>query len=205
VYSLCRHPLSDISSVIFNRLREDPKLCMSYFFFNVSNRDETAENVIRVLLRQIVAQLRRVPGEVNAEYSRFQNDPHKVKPSLDTLASLLRSSLQAFSSSPSFILLDAYDEFRNADNDEGQRSDLCSSLSEICRDGSARILITTRPQYRDVLKDTFSESQIVVVKGDLIDVERHLDERMRPLKRLNNELKANIKKAILDANREDAW
>jgi len=126
-------------------------------------------------------------------------------PSLDKFASLLKASLQEFSSSPSFILLDAYDEFRNSGDEEVQRSDLCSSLSEICRGGSARILITTRPQYRDALKDTFSESQIVVVKGDLIDVERHLDERMQPLKRLNNELKANIKKAILDANREDAW
>jgi len=197
--------LTSISSMIFNRLRENPKLGISYFFFNHSNREETAENVIRVLLRQSVAQLPRIPGDVSAEYSRFINDPHRVMPSRKTLATLLISSLKEFSSSPRFILLDAYDEFRNTSDEERQRTELCSLLSAICRSGLARILITTRPQCRQELKDALIGSQIAVVKGDSDDVEKYLDDQIMPLKRLNDELKANIKKTILDANRKEGW
>ena len=197
--------LTSISSMIFNRLRENPKLGISYFFFNHSNREETAENVIRVLLRQSVAQLRRIPEDVSTGYFRFINDPHRMMPSRNTFANLLKTSLKEFSSSPSFILLDAYDEFRNSSDEEGQRTELCSSLCAIYRSGSTRILITTRPQCRQELKDTYSESQIAVVKGDSADIEKYLDDRIQPLKRLNDELKANIKKTILDANREEGW
>ena len=186
-------------------MREDPKLGIAYFFFNHSKRDETAENVIRVLLRQTVAQLRRIPGDVSAQYSRFVNDPHKVMPSLDTFASLLKSSLKEYSSSPNFILIDAYDEFRNTGDEEGERNELCSTLSAISRSGSSRFLITTRPQCRQELQNTFAESPIEVIKGDLADVEKYLDDQKQLNRLKNDELKANIKKTILDANREEAW
>jgi hypothetical protein len=196
----------DLSSLIFHRLRQDPKLGVAYFFFNHSNRDETAERVIRALLAQIVAQSPRIPGEVTAEYSRYINDPHRVPTIRDNFAILLQSSVKQFSStSPVFILIDAYDEFRNSGDEEGQRTQLCSALSEICRDDSARLLITTRPQCRHDLKDFFPLSQIAVVKGDLADVEKYLEGRIQPLKRLNDSLKSTIKETVLEANREEAW
>jgi len=198
-------PCLTCSSAIFNRLRENPTLGISYFFFDDSNRDETAENVIRALLRQILAQLRRIPRDVSAEYSRFKNDPDRMIRSRYTFASLLKSSLEELSSSPSFILLDAYDEFRNKDDEERQRAQLCSTLSAICRSTSAKILITTRPQCRHELKDVFSSSEIAVIKGDLIDVEKYLGDQIQLHKYLHDDLKANIKKTILDANREEAW
>ena len=195
----------DVSSLIFHRLRQDPKLCVAYFFFNHSTRDETAETVIRALLRQVVAQSPKVPVDVTTEYSRYVNDPHKVPTSRAKLASLLKLSLEQFPSSPRFILIDAYDEFRNTSEQGLQTGQLCSDLSEVCGKDLAKILITTRPQCRHELKDTFSDSQIAAVKGDLIDVEKYLDGQIQPLKYLHNDLKSNIKKTILDTNQGEAW
>jgi len=197
--------MPDFSSLIFHRLREDPNLCVAYFFFSHSNPDETAEKVIRALLRQVVAQSPRVPVDVTTEYSRYMNDPHKVPTTRDKFASLLKSSLEQFPSSPCFILIDAYDEFRNTREEERQKIQLCAALSTIGATNLAKILITTRPQCRHELKDTFSDSQIAVVKGDLKDVEKYLDDQLQPLKSLHNDLKSNTKKTILDANREEAW
>jgi hypothetical protein len=195
----------NFSSLIFNRLREDPTLCISYFFFNHSNRDELAENVLRELLRQVLAQLPTIPINVTTEYSRYKNDPHRIMPSQHTFTNLLKSSLEQFSSSLKFILIDAYDEFRNTDDEDSQRINLCSALSKISSDGSTRILMTTRPQCAQELKDSFPYSQIAFVKGDLADVEKYLDDKIRPLKRLNEKLKANIKETILESNRKELW
>ncbi len=198
--------LPDFSSLIFHRLHEDPKLGISYFFFNHSNREETAEKAIRALLRQVVAQSPRIPGDVATEYSRYISDPHKMPTTQDKFTSLLKSSLKQFPSSPSFILIDAYDEFRNTHDEDWQRMELCSALFAICGDRSARILITTRPHWRHELKDAFrDESQIAAVKGDLADVEKYLDLKIQPFNRLDQDLKSNIKRTILDANREEAW
>lgn len=199
-------PLTELtfSSLIFHRLREDPNLGVSYFFFNHSNRDETAENVIRGWLRQVVAQLDKIPEAVSIEYDRFKKDPHRIMPNQQTFTRLLKSALEQFSS-PSFFILDAFDEFRNTTDEERQRGELCSALSALCETGFAKILITTRPQYRDELKDAFSNSQIAKVKGDLKDIEKYLDDQLQPLKHVNNELKVNIKKTILSANQDEAW
>jgi len=146
-----------------------------------------------------------MPVDVAAEYSRYMNDPHKVPTSRVKLTSLLKSSLEQFPSSPRFILIDAYDEFRNTHEEELQKTHLCSALSEMCRNDSTKILITTRPQCRRELEDVFSSSEIAVVKGDLIDVEKYLGDQIQLHKYLHDDLKANIKKTILDANREEAW
>lgn len=146
-----------------------------------------------------------MPVDVAAEYSRYMNDPHKVPTSRVKLTSLLKSSLEQFPSSPRFILIDAYDEFRNSEEEELQKKRLRSALSEICGNDSAKILITTRPQCRYELKDNFSSSEIAVVKGDLGDVEKYLDDQIQLQNYLHPDLKSNIKQTILDANREEAW
>jgi hypothetical protein len=204
VYLSFLQPELTCSSLLFHRLREDPNLNTSFFFCNHSIRDETAENVIREWLRQVVSQLDTIPEVISAEYVQFKKNPARIMPSQQTFTHLLKSTLEQFSS-PSIFLLDAFDEFRNTTDQEKQRDELCSALAEICESSSVKILITTRPQYRDELKVAFPRSQIAIVKGDLQDVENYLDDQLLPLKRVNNELKVNIKKTILDANQKEAW
>jgi hypothetical protein len=64
---------SDISSVIFNRLRMDATLGISYYFFNHSIANETSEKVLQALLRRTLAQLDEIPPAVEAEYRKAKS------------------------------------------------------------------------------------------------------------------------------------
>jgi hypothetical protein len=102
-------------------------------------------------------------------------------------------------------MLDAFDEFLNKDNEDGQRSELLDSLGKISRNVSTRFLITTRRNCAPELERAFkSESQVATVKGCSEDVEKYLDDELRRLIRLDDDLKATIRRTILDANREEA-
>ena len=204
---LAIYNFADISSVIFHRLRGNPRLGISYFIFNHSNREQSAEDVIRFLLRQVVAQLPSVPADIQTEYYKFKNDPHQVIPNKDKFRSLLRSSLKhiATSSSPlSFVLLDAYDEFRNGPEEEHEREALRSCLSEISHAGLAKILITTRDHCQKELERAFADSQVAEYKGDIRDVERYLDLKLQFPKR-KPRLKNLIRNTILEANKKEPW
>lgn len=202
---LAIYNFTDVSSVIFHRLRGNPRLGILYFIFNHSNREQSAEDVIRFLLRQVVAQLPLVPPEVQTEYYKFKNDPHQVMPNKDKFRSLLRSSLKhiATSSSP-HVLLDAYDEFRNGPEEEREREALRSCLSEISQAGLAKILITTRDHCQNELERALADSQVVEYKADLRDVERYLDLKLQSLKRKPG-LKDVIRNTILEANKKEPW
>ena len=198
---------ADVSSVIFHRLRGNPQLGLSYFVFNHSDRQQSAENVIRFLLRQIVAQLRSLPADVSAEYSKFKMDPHHIMPNKDKFQSLFKSSLQQLCtsrSSPSCILLDAYDEFRNDNGEERERAELQSFLSEISHAGTAKILITTRPHCSKELECAFDEPQIVEFRGELRDVEQYLDLQLQ-FSTLKPAIKDLIRKAMLERNKDEPW
>jgi arginine utilization protein RocB len=147
-----------------------------YFFFNQSNQKQTAEEVIRVLLKQALRQLQQIPSEVQNEYKRYKKDPHKITPTREKYQSLLECSLQEFaklSSNPVFVLMDAYDEFVNPEGfEEQERTELRSSLVKLCGLSSARILITTRPQHVNKLEDTFVGSRATSqILGDMDDIE----------------------------------
>jgi NACHT domain len=182
-----------------------------YFFFNHSNQEQKAEEVIRILLKQALRQLQNIPADVQSEYNRYEKDPHNIMTNREKYESLLESSLQEFarlSSYPVFILLDAYDEFVNTKREERERKLLRSCLVDLCRASIARILITTRPQHVEKLKATFANSQATSeILGDMDDVERYLEKRLKdePEERISKGMKKRIKTTILDANRKESW
>lgn len=166
-----------------------------------------AENVIRCLLKQVIAQLPIVPADVISAFSKFNNDPHKLLSSTDEVSILLKSSLDKFfqfHSSPCFILLDAYDEFRNDADEDSERAKLCSYLSEISSTNNAKIFITTRLHCRMELESSFPDAQVAELKGDLKDMRQYLDRKLQFL-RLNGVTKNLIKTTILEANKEKPW
>jgi hypothetical protein len=153
-----------------------------------------------------VTQLSSVPVDVQTEYSKFKKDPHQVTPKRNTFGSLLKSSLEQMarrsSSPPGFVLLDAFDEFRNDHGEEREREALRSCLSEISGAGLAKILITTRPHCHTELERAFADSQVAEYKGDLRDVERYLD---RELELHKPRVKDRIRTAILEKNKNEPW
>jgi NACHT domain len=202
------------SSVIFHRLRQNPTLHISYFVFNHATKNETAENVIRFLLKQALAQLPRCPDNVYDEYRRYKKDPHKVALDQSKLETLFKSSFNELSkaaSSQICILLDAYDEFRHIDGDEGEgsanreereRADLRNCLSEVSRLNSAKIFITTRPHCFSELESSFADAQMVEYKGSRTDVERYLDDELSNVHKLAPTIKNLIRSTILEKNQE---
>jgi hypothetical protein len=192
--------------VIFHRLRQNPRLRISYFVFNHSNKGETAENVIRFLLKAAVAQLPKVPDDVYNDYRAYERDPHKLPLETPRLESLLKSSLNELfnvTSSPSCILLDAYDEFSNVNvnAEKRERAELRNCLSEISRSQTTKIFITTRPHCISELQGDFIGPQVAEYKGDLVDVEHYLDVELLVRKDLTPNLKASIRITILETSK----
>jgi NACHT domain len=179
-----------------------------YFLFNHSNREQKAEDVIRILLKQLVKQLPIIPIDVENEYNRYQKDPHNVMPSQEKFQSLLNSSIQDYfarTSNRAFILIDAYDEFRNCpEEEESERTYLRSCLQQLCAADMARVFITTRPQHRDTMQETFPGAQMVEIHGDLKDIEKYLENRLQHFK-AQPAMKERIKSAIMDENQTEAW
>jgi hypothetical protein len=162
---------------------------------------------MRFLLKQVIAQLPSVPAGVSAKYSRFKTDPHHIMPGKDSYGSLLRFSLEEIRrlrSSPSFVLLDAYDEFRNDKEDDFERAVLLSRLSEMSRVGLVKILITTRPHYQNQLECAFPDFQVAEFRGDVRDVELYLELKLK-VSEYKPEVKDEIRRTLLEKNKNEPW
>ena len=158
-------------------------------------------------LKQALKQLQKIPPDVEREYNRYKKDPHSVPPNPEIYQNLLKCCLQEFSkltSNPVFILLDAYDEFVNTRGDEREQKELRSCMLDLSRTSAERVLITTRPQHLAKLKETIVESRVTETLGDINDVQRYLEERMKDVE-ISNLMKDKIKSTILDENKKEAW
>lgn len=183
-----------------------------YFFFNHSDREQTAVNIIKVLLRQLLDQLKIIPIDVRNEYSRYKNDPHKIMPDRDKYKSMLKSSIEEFfkaNGNRVFILIDAYDELLSTKEDMPEsaaveREAVRSCLSGIIESDNAKILVTTRRHYREELEKAFPKSKVVDIHGDPNDMRTYLEIRMKTLS-LDADKKKEIMNTLLKANEEGRW
>jgi hypothetical protein len=199
------------SSVIFNRLLKTPQLGVIYFFFNHSDRQQTAENVVRVLLRQLLHQLDTIPQKVFDEYARYKQDP-RMMPNRETYTLLLKYSITELlecNYNQVFVLIDAYDELLSVkevqlEQAAKERAGICFSLSSLTERGNVKILVTTRPQYSIELQNAFPKSRVVDLHGDITDMEMYLRGRLQRIN-LSDSLKDHIKDKLLQANEQDKW
>ena len=169
------------------------------------------EHVARILLKQLLGQFETTPIAVSAEFKEYQESHGKYRFSDDTLFRLLQVSIDEFFrlyASRVFILVDGYDEFKCSGNEDAARADLRTSLLELCQSGSARLLITTRPQYQAQLQKAFPNSCLVNVTADMQDLEVYVEKHLRH-RPLNEDLKRVIRDTVLGAAKstkpEDRW
>jgi predicted metalloendopeptidase len=168
--------------------------------------------VIRVLLRQLLDQLGKIPNDVRNEYSRYRNDPHKIMPDRDKYTSMLKGSIEEFFKAKQnriFILVDAYDELLSSKEEKlervtAERVAVRSCLAKLTETENAKVLITTRFQHREELKQSFIDSNIVDIHGELKDMRIYLEIRIGPLD-LQDPLKVEIIETILEKNAEEKW
>ena len=200
------------SSVIFNRLLQTPRLGIIYFFFNHSDRTQTAENVVRVLLRQLLTQMDAIPSEVRNEYSRYKQDPHKRMPDRQMYSNLLKCSIEAFfkaNKTRIFVLVDAYDELLSTDEEKeinalAEKKAIRSSLSQLSGTGHAKILISTRPHYCQELRNSFPGAIVADVHGDPEDMKTYIKSRLEPFN-FHEALKSEIMEQLLKASAKEKW
>jgi hypothetical protein len=148
-----------------------------------------------------------MPADVTDAFLKYESDSHQILPSTKDFSNLLLSSLRKgfqLYSSPLFLLLDAYDEFRNEEDEETERAILCSCLSEISRANIAKIFITTRPHCAIDIYYIVENAEQIELHGNLRDVEQYLHRKMRFL-HLSLIMKNLIAETILEANRENPW
>jgi hypothetical protein len=192
-------------------LLQTPQLGIIYFFFNHSDRTQTAEIVIRVLLRQILEQLDNLPDMVISEYSRYKHDRHKRMPDRETFVRLLAFSIEQFykgNKNQVFILVDAYDELLSTKENAGgaalEKSAVRSSLSVINQTNCAKILITTRPHHCQELQNTFQESRIIDIQGNHQDMETYIKGQMQPFD-FPEALQKVVLSELLQSNLGEKW
>lgn len=166
--------------------------------------NETAKNVIRRLLRQIVEQLPEIPASVRHAYSEYMKSRDREVPGLGLFLSLLKNSIKKlYELNPYgvFILLDAYDEFKNKTYEVEERKSLRTCLSEVSSISGARLLISTREHGCLDLKASFPNVLVTKIHGDPADVKAYLDQRLA-VKDISAGLKQTVNDTLLNASHE---
>jgi len=130
--------------------------------------------------------------------------PDREEPALELFMSLLKSSIEKLCQlNPDgvFILIDAYDEFRNRRYEVEERKSLLTSLTEISSCPGARIFVSTREHGCLDLNTSFPKAPIAKVRGYLADLASYLDQRLAD-RSMSTGLKQTVKAALLNASHE---
>ena len=195
--------------MLVHSLRSRPQVAVLSFFFTVANKHENVAYVLRALLKQLLEQFETVPSAVKNEYENTNGGG--LFPSRAVLQRILTASIDEYMhlyANRLFIVVDAYDEFINIANQEEERAELRTCLRELCKDKSTRLLITTRSQYTQKLRVSFTSPRVVNIIADLEDLNRFLERQLRH-QGFAKSLKDHIRKTILEETEKmelnDRW
>jgi hypothetical protein len=194
-------------------LRCSPEIAAAYFYFDHSIKDQTAENVIRSLLVQLVRRSPKTPEDVLNEYKKRNDRTLKMEDYARLVIQCTKEFSKLFGSGRVFLLLDAYDEFLYdpALHDQGnslpalhdQRKKFIACLQEFSQAG-AKVLTTTRSQYRSEIAETLQTPNILEIIPEPADVERFLRIQLQRDK-FSEDLKKEIQKALLTEYERKKW
>jgi len=189
-------------STVYNKLSEKPRHTILTYFFDHLIREQEANEVLKVLLKQLLQQFELLSPALLDECLNEKNKGSKVGG--DTLLKLWKMAVSEFyknSANPIFILVDAYDEFLNKVNkQQAERRRFRGYIKAINETGRAAILITTRDHLEDELRDSF-ESRVIKMQADGDDIDKFLDKKVDPMDLIPDN-KAYIKKKIKQVNVE---
>jgi alpha-mannosidase len=145
-----------------------------------------------------------MPMSVKAEYWKYQDDEHRTTP-LDTLTTLLEDCIRQLADQTSnevFILVDAFDEFQTEGNKRAERKRLRKFLYNLTETKKARLLITTRPEPLDYLRNCFKNSVIVEINADPGDIDKYIEKEMEDYTGpQNNDLKNSLKRIVKEGSK----
>lgn len=166
--------------------KQIPAVPVASFFCSRKKQTEiTYADVLRNLLRQLLAQEERLPDEVQQLWEhRNQRTSHA---SLDVVIKCLGALLQG--DEKRFLVIDALDEFSE---EEATRNLLLSKLLELTMAGKTQIMLTSRykPETVELLAE--EHPMCIGIEANVSDVRSYLETRLRNARTAIRKMKEDI-------------
>lgn len=154
-------------------------VAIEYIFFDYKNhRIQTADVVIRCILKQVLCQMEHIPEEVESLFNHCHR--YSATPDFESLSSLINVCLKNFTRS--FILLDALDEFNAVELEK-----LVASLKQVT-DSTTKLFCTSRPHIAHV--GNWAETKSIEIFAHEDDIRNYLAYRMDQEWKLNDRLRS---------------
>ena len=142
-----------------------------YFDF-AAQQEQSSTSMLRSLLKQLVAGLKEIPGEMVEAYEDQKNSIGGRRPRLPNIVKMLQTTS---STKHTFICIDALDECV-----PGHRIKLLDSLNKILQESPAtRIFVTGRPHIRpDITRRLAGRVTSLPISTKRDDIIRYLRSRL---------------------------
>ena len=155
------------------RTHTDAQVGIAFVYCSYKDPDQTPENLIASLLRQLAQRLPSLPEEIRDMYK--QHTKEKTRTSLAEYLRLLHMVVQMFSQA--FLLVDALDECKEED---GARKRFLAALEEL----SAGVHLVVTSRWVPAIESEFSEALKLEIHADSEDVARYVRSRVATTPRL---------------------
>lgn len=156
------------------RYEHDDSVIVVYFYCSFQRQaEQTARNILSVLVRQMFQERHDVPPEVKALYEKHCY--RRTSPSVDELEQVFRLLVQGYRKV--FILMDAMDECMG---DQGDCIELLDRVFNVQRSKyGTKLLVTTR--WLPYIIEHFGSCPQLEVKAHQEDIGRYLDRNITRL------------------------
>lgn len=172
---------------LFSRFESIKDVGIAYLYCNFqSQKDQTVDNLLASLLRQLVQSRPSLPEEVKSLCDKHKD--RQTRPSVDEITNALQHVTRLYSNV--FIVVDALDEC------EGEyRPAFLSHLFALQTSTTTNILATSR-LIQKIEKEFEGRCEIVRISARDEDVERFLNNDMKKLQLLSADLPDEMKEYL---------
>ena len=162
---------------------------IGYIYCNYKDPDQTADNWIASLLRQLLQSRPAVPIDLVGIYNKHIRE--NTRPSFKEFLGLLRTSARSFSKT--FIVIDALDECRGQDC---TRSRLLAALQDVRP--YIHLVVTSR--WSQAIEYQFEDALRLESRASDKDIESFVKSRIATKTKLRRHVEADttLKKLIID-------
>ena len=186
-----------VIDTLCNSINEDNVAVACVYCDFYAHKEQSAASVLAVLLKQLVAGVEPILGEIKEAFERAKREVDGRALRLPEIRAMLVKSLSSLRRG--FICIDALDEFPTK-----HRPELWDSLQHVVREcPNTRLFITGRPHIREEVKKYFpGYPGLAPIKPTKEDIEGYITMRLKKDSELGDamdtELEADILRIIPD-------
>ncbi|KAI9684061.1 MAG: hypothetical protein M1822_005889 [Bathelium mastoideum] len=171
----------------------DRNVGIGYVFCQYKLDDQSAENIIAAIIKQLIGNRPSFAEPVRLLYKRYVSDG--LRPSLDDLVAALSSAIANYSQT--YIVIDALDEWKDKN---GSNNRLIRALLEIQAQAKINLMITSR--FDGAIEEQLCGARKLEILAHHLDIENYVTGRLCDLPRcvqgdqtLQKEFKVQIAQA----------